>query len=57
MAYIDLRIHPATPRRVVHFIRKHVDMQFADVHAMIRLPIDTDDGLKAECNFAAGPSR
>src|SRR5262245_8583276 len=33
------------------FVAKHIDMQFADVHAMLRLPL-IDDGLEAGCNFA-----
>jgi hypothetical protein len=52
MAYVPLTIATSAPRSVRHFIETHVDMQFADVHAMLRLPIDTDAGLKAGCNFA-----
>lgn len=39
------------PTSIRDFIAKHIDMQFADVHAMLRLPL-TDDGLEAGCNFA-----
>jgi len=35
------------------FVKQHVDMQFADVHALLRLPITTDEGLEAGCNLAA----
>ena len=40
------------PESIRDFIAKHIDMQFADVHAMLRLPLN-DDGLKAGCNFAS----
>ena len=39
------------PKSIRDFVATHVDMQFADVHAMLRLPL-TDGGLKAGCNFA-----
>ncbi len=39
------------PNSIRDFIATHVDMQFADVHAMLRLPL-TEDGLEAGCNFA-----
>lgn len=39
------------PKSIRDFIAAHIDMQFADVHAMLRLPL-SDDGLKAGCNFA-----
>jgi len=39
------------PKSIRDFVATHVDMQFADVHAMLRLPL-TDDGLNAGCNFA-----
>jgi hypothetical protein len=41
------------PQSIRDFVRQYVDMQFADVHAMLRLPITTDVGLEAGCNFAA----
>jgi hypothetical protein len=39
------------PKSIRDFVATHIDMQFADVHAMLRLPL-TDDGLEAGCNFA-----
>lgn len=39
------------PNSIRDFIATHVDMQFADVHAMLRLPLD-EDGMAAGCNFA-----
>jgi hypothetical protein len=41
------------PPSIRDFVREHLDMQFADVHAMLRLPITPDQGLDAGCNFAA----
>jgi len=52
MAYVSLQPAPHTPIPVRHLVRKHLDMQFADAHAMLRLPIKTDSGLRAGCNFA-----
>jgi hypothetical protein len=39
------------PKSIRDFIAAHIDMQFADVHAMLRLPL-SEDGLQAGCNFA-----
>ena len=39
------------PKSIRDFVAKHIDMQFADVHAMLRLPLK-DDGFEAGCNFA-----
>jgi len=39
------------PKSIRVFVAKHIDMQFADVHAMLRLPL-TEDGLEAGCNFS-----
>src|SRR5437879_2273730 len=52
MAYRPLRIDSATPQHVAEFIREHVDMQFHDVHCMLRLPLASAD-LNAGCNFTA----
>lgn len=40
-------------RDAQRLIRDQLDMQLADVHAMMRLPINSDLGLKAGCNLAA----
>lgn len=50
--YLSLTPDPATPERVKDFIAKHVDMQFHDVHCMLRLPMP-ERALRAGCNFAA----
>lgn len=55
MAYIPTPINPNTPPRVATFIRKHLDMQFADIHSMLRLPFPDMNGLGG-CNFAAANS-
>ena len=52
MAYVDLQIDAATPELVKDFIRFQVDMQFHDIHCMLRLPLP-EPGLNAGCNFAA----
>ncbi len=39
-------------RSVRRFVRKHLDMQFADVRTMLRLPLP-ELGLHGGCNFAA----
>lgn len=39
------------PKSIRDFVATHIDMQFADVHAMLRLPL-AEDGLEAGCNFA-----
>src|ERR1051325_7032214 len=52
MAYRRLRIDPAMPSHVAEFIREHVDMQFHDVHCLLRLPLKAAD-LEAGCNFTA----
>jgi hypothetical protein len=51
MPYVRLRPAPATPPNLKDYIRIFVDMQFADVHAMLRLPLPID-GLDAGCNFS-----
>jgi hypothetical protein len=50
MAYRPLTTTRA-PKSIRAFVATHVDMQFADVHAMLRLPLG-GDGLEAGCNFA-----
>jgi hypothetical protein len=52
MAYRPLSVDAQTPRMVRDFIRVHLDMQFHDVHCMLRLPLPEHD-LYAGCNFAA----
>lgn len=50
MAYRPLTTTRA-PKSIRAFVATHVDMQFADVHTMLRLPLG-GDGLEAGCNFA-----
>lgn len=50
MSYRPLAVKRA-PKSIRDFVSKHIDMQFADVHTMLRLPLDSD-GLEAGCNFA-----
>ena len=51
MAYRPLATFGA-PRPIRDFVADRIDMQFEDVHAMMRLPLTGDDGLRAGCNFA-----
>ena len=48
--YRPLDVSGAAPERVQRFIAEHVDMQFGDVHCMLRLPME-ERGLHAGCNF------
>jgi hypothetical protein len=50
--YLPLSVHPSAPERIKRFVADHVDMQFSDVHCMLRLPMSRY-GLRAGCNFAA----
>lgn len=52
MAYQPLVLSPGTPPVVQHFIQGQVDMQFHDIHCMLRLPLLEHD-LGAGCNFAS----
>jgi len=55
MAYTPVSIHKDTPARVRKFIEQHLDTQFADIHAILRLPFSDMNGLGG-CNFAAANS-
>lgn len=52
VSYRPLSLSPETPTPVERFIRGHVDMQFHDVHCMLRLPMK-EAGLEAGCNLSA----
>jgi hypothetical protein len=52
MAYQQIQISDQTPEILRRFIREHIDMQFGDVHCMLRLPMP-EVGLTHGCNFAA----
>lgn len=55
MSYQPLALDKQTPAVVGHFVRNHLDMQFHDVHCMLRLPLPEFD-LRAGCNFAIANS-
>jgi len=55
MSYQPLAIDSKTPSVVERFVRQNLDMQFNDVHCMLRLPLPEID-LVAGCNFAAANS-
>ena len=55
MAYQSLTIDSSTPKVAEHFIRQHLDIQFNDIHCMLRLPLP-ELGLTAGCNFATANS-
>jgi len=55
MSYQQIECDAATPTVVKNFIRSRVDMQFADIHCMLRLPI-IEINLHSGCNFAAANS-
>jgi hypothetical protein len=52
MAFLPLATD-AAPSSIRDFVRRHVDMQLADVHAMLRLPLDALEGMEGGCNFAS----
>lgn len=43
------------PKSIRDFVAKHIDMQFADVHAMLRLPVVSKNFVQPICarNYAA----
>ena len=51
MVYHPLLLDSRTPQVVVDFIRSHVDIQFHEVHVMLRLPLP-QYGLDAGCHCA-----
>lgn len=51
MAYQSLNLDPATPPRVTRLIKRIENLNFSDVHTMLRLPIP-NYRLDAGCNFA-----
>ncbi len=52
MAYIPIQQDQNVPKNLKSFVSDQLDMQFHDVHCMLRLPMK-DLGLDAGCNFAA----
>ena len=55
MSYQPLTLDEKTPSVVEHFVRQHLEMQFHDIHCMLRLPLPEQD-IKAGCNFAVANS-
>ena len=53
VGYQELGLHSGLSQDAQQLVRDQLDMQLADVHAMLRLPIDDDPGLRAGCNLAA----
>lgn len=51
--YQPIVIHNGLSDDARQLICDQLDPQIADVHAMMRLPIDEDAGLKAGCNLAS----
>ena len=55
MSYQPLTLDEKTPTVVERFVRQHLEMQFHDIHCMLRLPLPELD-IKAGCNFAVANS-
>lgn len=55
MSYQQLSIDSNTPSIVERFVRQHLEMQFQDIHCMLRLPLPAQD-INAGCNFAIANS-
>ena len=53
MAYTPLQLPKGTPHLIGHQIKIAIEPQLQAVHAMLRLPIETDSGLDADCHHAA----
>lgn len=52
MTYQELLLPSTLPPDVRGLIRRQLESQLADVHAMFRLPIKGDPGLQGGCNLA-----
>lgn len=55
MSYQQLYLDSNTPPVVESLVRQHLEMQFHDIHCMLRLPLPELD-IKAGCNFAVANS-
>jgi hypothetical protein len=53
MAYRPIQIPPLVHISVIEFVRDRVDPLLADVHSMLRLPIQEDTGLHGGCTFSS----
>jgi hypothetical protein len=52
MAYHELSLPPTLPADLMELVRKQLEPQLTDIHAMLRLPIQGDPGLQGGCNLA-----
>ena len=52
MAYTPLQLPKSAPHSIGHQIKMAIEPQLRAVHAMLRLPIETDSGLDADCHHA-----
>lgn len=55
MSYRQLSLDGNTPAVVERFVRQHLEIQFHDIHCMLRLPLPEQD-IKAGCNFSVANS-
>ena len=53
MTYQELQLPHGTPTDLERLVRKQLDLLLADVHSMLRLPVEGNPGLEAGCNFSA----
>ncbi|MGH8601676.1 MAG: hypothetical protein ACREXR_02510 [Gammaproteobacteria bacterium] len=53
MPYQELPLPNGTPPQIADMVREQLDPLLADVHAMLRLPIEGQPGLEAGCNLSA----
>lgn len=53
MAYTSLQLPHTLSPGFTYIVRNQLEPLLSDVHAMLRLPIDTEDGLQAGCNLSA----
>jgi hypothetical protein len=51
--YQRLETHPQMSAHARQLVEDQLDMQLADVHAMLRMPLPDVPGLASGCNFAA----
>ncbi len=57
MSFTRLKTSKTTPSRVQVLLEGQIEMQFRDIHTMLRLPMPTQEHqLWAGCNFAAANS-
>lgn len=52
MTYKPIPVPQGTPPLLATIVRENIDPLLSAVHAMFRLPIKDDPGLRADCSFA-----